>query len=360
LGWYARSGAAAVSPALSSTGAAAGRRLPSLLLAAVLPGALPATEPAVAETLRLRGVEYLGDLPTYAAHERGLFAHHGLEVELALERSGRENLRALQAGEADFILTDATTLVIERLSARAPAAPADPVILANLAHASGLHELVTLAGSGLAEAPSLAGRRLGLERGSGAEFLWWQLALYHRLDPAAAVLVDRPIAALPAALAAGRLDAAVLHQPWIARLAAETGEPPRPLSGDYLFNAKWLLVTRRATAREQPERCRRLLAAYQDAIAFIERRPQRVLEHYAAANGLEAASLEAHRAQMLFTLELDWSLIASLQQRIEWARRRGYAPAGAEPALMSWLAPGPLRALAPAAVGIPAAGEAGP
>lgn len=322
-----------------------------LLLAAV--AAVPAVAAEAGDPIRLRGVLYLGDLPTQVADARELFARHGLSVEVDYEETGRESLQALRAGETDFALMSLTPLVLDRLAHPGPDGGDDPVILTNLVHSTGLKRVVTLADNGIETAADLAGRRVGLARGMNTEFLWWQFAIYHRLDPASVELLELPIEEVPAALDERRIDAAVVWEPWVIRMEQQAGEPLRLLAGSSIYSARWVLVTTRRMARERPDLCRTLLAVYREAIDVIERHPQESLQSYVDRAGIPREGVERLREEMLYGLGLDWSLIGGLRQQAQWAVDAGHVAVDAEPRLLSWIDAGPLRSLVPTAVGLP-------
>jgi len=306
-----------------------------------------------AARLRIQGVMYLGDLPTLVADKRGLFEAQGLRPEVAYGLSGKQNLARLRAGETDFALMALTPLVLDLLHDNTPGGPDDPVILASLIHATSLNQVVSLERTGAPAGPAdFAGRRVGLMRGTNAELVWWLFATYHGLDPDAVELVDRPVETLAAALLAGELDAAVLWAPWTTRLRQRAGGALRVHPGSSAYTAKWVLVALRRTVGERPETTRALLEAYREAIAFIERRGGEALALYAGQAGVPVAALERVRQGIAYELGLDWSLIATLQQQMQWARSAGHAGTDTGAAVLSLLDAGPLRAVAPSAVGL--------
>lgn len=337
-------------------GAPAPRQRRAWALAAAL-ALVPTPAPAAAvETTRIAGAtSYLGDLPTLVADRQGYFARHGVHAELIYEGPGKRNLARLRAGDTDFALMALTPLVLDRLADTSPGEPDDPVILASLVHSTQLNQVVALAGSGIEHPADLAGRRVGLVRGTNAEFVWWLFAHYHGLDPAAVELVDYGVAALPEALVAGEIDAAVLWEPWTARLRQRVGERLRAFAGSNAYTAKWVLVTRRETAARRPDHCRAVLAAYRNAIAFIRDEPGSARRIYIEHTGVTAEALDAHWDPVIYDLNLDWSVLATLQQQLDWARGNGAGAGGPVPDVLPLVAPGPLRALAPGAVGIPQA-----
>lgn len=333
------------------------------LLLAFLLGALPAqpagrTPVPDGPALRIAGVDYIGDLPTLVAEQEGLFAAAGLTVSVTRNLSGRDNLRQLLAGEVDFALMALTPLVLHQLQRTAPPDDQTPVILASLVHTVHITQVVAIAGRGIAHPADLSGRRVGLMPGTNAELLWWLFAAYHGLDPDQVEQRNFPVSALPAALLAGVIDAAVLWEPWTARLHARLGADLLLLPGSDIYTAKWILVTTRGLVRRQPAQCRAVLAAYRAAIGRIDQDPAAALALYAATVGIAPALLDPFTA--LFGLSLDWSLLATLQQEVAWARAVGVVPAGTATDLLSWLEPAPLRALAPTLVRVPAALPAGP
>jgi NitT/TauT family transport system substrate-binding protein len=332
----------------------AGGRPRLLLLAsaaafAVLPGA------AGSEPIRIDGADDLGDLPTMIAESEDLFARHGLDAEVRYNPSGKHSLTRLRAGETDFALCALTPLVLDRLADASPGGGEDPVILGNLVHSARLARVVVRSDLGISDASGLAGRRIALAKGTPAEFLWWVFATLHRLDPASVDVLDRPMAEIPALIARGGADAAVVWEPWLARMLTQ-GIRVRPLPCSDLCMTKWVLVTTRETARTRPETARALLAAYRDAVEFIERHPEAALAHAAAHAGVDPATLASGWGLLDYDLGIDWSLVAGLQQQLAWARDGAGgrdAQRQAPVRVLSLIDSAPLRALAPWTVGIP-------
>lgn len=334
------------------------KRLVSILLCLV-PFSQALASTAIAQaTTRLAGVDYLGDVPTVIAEHEGLFARHGLDVEVAFSSSGRRNLERLRAGEIDYALMALTPIVLDRLADASPGEAGDPVILASLVHSTRLNHLVVPA-SGPVERPGdLRGRRVGLRKGTNAEFAWWMFAHFHGFDPATVELVDYPVARIPDALREGDVDGAVIWEPWVSRLRESGSEQFRrfPLSSAYA--AKWVLVTTRAIAREHPERSRAILAAYRDAIAFIDRDSEAAITVYARRAGVEEDILRRNWSALDFQLNLQWSILSALQQQLGWALRTGHGRATESIAVLDLIDATALRRLDPSVVGIPDDGDA--
>ncbi len=316
--------------------------------------------PALSQStpLRIAGAEYLGDIPTFVVDDRDFFDRLEVPVRVSYNQSGRDNLELLRQGDVDFALMALTPLVLDRLADDSPARGDDPVVLASLVHSTRLFQVVTLAGSGINEPADLQGRRIGLALGTNSEFVWWLFAHYHELAPDTAELVDQPVAGLTDALIAGDVDAAVMWEPWVSRLRERVGSRMRQFPGSNAYTAKWVLVTLRRTAREQPARVRALLTAYGDAIEYLERHPQQVLERYSSRMEIDADLLRPNWQALDHDLNLDWSIVATFQQRFDWARQVDYARPEDEIDILSLIEAGPLRSVQPSRVGLPPSGGA--
>jgi len=308
---------------------------------------------AVAADARLLGAHYLGDIPTRVAEQQGMFRRHGLDIEIAYGASGRDNLAALREGRVDFALMAETPLVLNLATTADGPRSSDPVILANLAHSNHLNQVVTLAGNGIDRPSDLRGHRVAMAGRTSSAYLWYLFAAYHGFDSRDVTRIDLQPSRLGDALIEGRADAAVLWEPWTSRLRIRLGERLRVLPGSDLYTAKWLLVTRRAVSDERPALCRAVLAAYRDAIDWIGRHRDLALALFLADAGVGREALADGWDTVLFDLNLDWTLLAGLQQQLDWAVGSGRLPAQSYPDLLSLIDARPLEDLAPELVRIP-------
>lgn len=328
------------------------RRGPWLLAGALLYVLAAVAE---AEPVRIAGVSHLGDLPTYVAEDEGLFARAGIEARVSRVPDGRIALQRLRTGAADFALTALTPLVLDRLADRSPSGDDDPVILASLVQSTRLNQIVTLTDRDIRDPADLAGRRLGLTLGTNAEFHWWLFATFHGIDPAAVEVVDIARDALDDALASGRIDAAVLWQPWTARLRTRVGGRMHTLASPPLYTAHWVLVTRRSTAENRPRRSSAVVQAYLHATEAIEREPGPTFAGFRQHLGLARDVAPPEDYPYGYQIHLDWSVLMALGEQFDWASAtsRGKAAVPA-PSILAMLAPGPLHDAAPDAVNVAA------
>jgi ABC-type nitrate/sulfonate/bicarbonate transport system substrate-binding protein len=309
--------------------------------------------------VRIGGATYLGDLPTHVADNNRLFAEESLRADVQYSESGRHNLARLRAGETDFALMALTPLVLDRLADRDPGQPEDPVILASLLQSYELTAVLARPGTGIERPADLAGRRVGLERGTNTEFVWWLFEQVHRIDPASVRTVSVPFSRAAAALLGSRVDAVVLPEPWASELETryQQLEDRQPVRFDThnLYAGRWIIVTTRRHLHERYDTCRRVLSAYRQATEWIERSPQDAISIYAGSTAGSRRNLADRWQALDYDINLDWALVSSLQEQFHWARDRRIEHEADPIHVLDLIEPGPLQQISPAAVKIPEA-----
>lgn len=141
-------------------------------------------------------------LPFFAAVADGLFAEHGLDVELLESAPGAERVELLAAGAGDFLLT----AILYHLQALAEAATL-PVHAVGLLHRRSPVAALVRADSGIVTAADVAGRRLGAP--VGTQMGWLAVELQASLREAGrgpAEMVDMTYREAYAAIARGEID----------------------------------------------------------------------------------------------------------------------------------------------------------
>lgn len=303
--------------------------------------------------MRIGGVDYLGDLPTLVAERDGHFARYHADVAVMFGGSGRENLRNLRSGELDFALMAMTPLIFDALANPARDGPDAPVILANLSHARPVVHLMLLDAGEVPLRAALRGRTIGVPRTTNADYVLHVMSRIAGLSEGDYTLRDIDPPDMGDALAAGRIDAVSVWEPWAGRLRNRFGDRLGEELDTGRYVSRWLLVTRREIAETDPVHTRAILRAYRDAVDWIQANPEAALAaHESRVAGPNATSRNG-QLDLLFDVTLDWSLIASYRQQLDWAMTTMTTSDTAAPSFMDLVAPAPLSDVAPAAVTIP-------
>ena len=226
-----------------------------------------ATVPPAARKLTIANTSLSLAIPFFVARDQGMFARHGLEVEVPLI-PGVRSVQALVAREVEY------ALISGRTTTDAVLAGADLVMLASIAPTL---SFVIYGTPGMTSAEDVRGKTIGVASfGGSADFAARYGLRRFGLEP------DRDYALFQtggvpeslAALQSGGVQAAVLSAP-TTLVARKAGLTPvvdvTSLGIEYVFGA---LSADRGWLAQDPEVTRRLLRGLLEGIHFAKTQPQ--------------------------------------------------------------------------------------
>lgn len=304
-------------------------------------------EAAAVDRIRLGLVNFEGEATNIWALDRGYFADEELAVAPRVNDSGWDSLQQLIDGDLDLVTAEPTPVIFAAL--HRDGLQADFAIVASILEGTSLNHLVIANGRGIDKVEHLEGRRIGLSRGTSSEYFWDVIALDHGVATSTVEVVDMPVPQLGAALAAGRIDAAVAWTPYAQRMADRLPEGARIVEADHLYTTSWLVVASRSLLRRDQASIKAYLRAFLRAEEDILAMLGAAARVHAAQTGSAAALLRKRYRTIEFELGLDEALLVNLAQQGQWAIRRGDGM-GPPPDVRDLLAPGPLMAVRPGAV----------
>jgi NitT/TauT family transport system substrate-binding protein len=160
--------------------------------------------------------------PMFVGMEQGIFKEHGVELELVPQTDVAAIISGVASGQYDF----GFATVVHVINARANNIPIKAVATPDGQQATEEapemgNALVAGPDTGIADAGDLGGKTLGVIGLASLNTLGAQeLAEREGVDPKTINLVQMPFGQMPAALAAGDIDAAVVQSPFIAEAQA--------------------------------------------------------------------------------------------------------------------------------------------
>ncbi|NNU82082.1 ABC transporter substrate-binding protein [Halovulum dunhuangense] len=314
---------------------------------------------ASAAPLRILGAMHCADAPTTVAWETGLLQATGLDIRLSRNATGRENLEALREGRAEFALMPMTPFVIDLLSDTTPGGAEDPVILANIAHATDIEALVTLRPRHDRPGAFPEGGKIGFPGGTMAEFIWslWSEGL--RASGAGPTPENVAPPDIGDALEAGRIDAAIVWEPWLEGLRHRFGDRLVILDPPTRGHAtRWLLVTRRDIAQTRAKDAAAVLDAYRAAVRLMDSDRPAAEAAMSRWMPFSDSHIEKLRNNTIYDVTLDWATYSDFREQVRWAMSAGHAGAGAVPDFLSVVAAAPLLSVSPHEVFFPVAAPA--
>lgn len=255
-----------------------------ILLAACTP-TVPATEAPATEaaasvpteapvrnvgTLKIAVLPIIDTLPMYVAQQEGLFAKHGLTVELVPVTSAPERDQLLAAGQADGAVNE--TLAVMNFNKETVQMQAVRYALVPT-EGHGHFFILASAQSGITDAAGLKGVEIGVSQGTVIEYVTDRL-----LEAAGLTKNDIKTIAVPkipdrmALLASGELKAGVMPDP-LASLSMQQGavkvldDSAHP---EYGFS---VISFRKAVIDASPDAVKAFLAAIEEATTLLNADP---------------------------------------------------------------------------------------
>ena len=303
---------------------------------AVVLACLPWLANAVAAPLTLA----VADLPPFSsaliADAEGYYAAEGLTLKVLHCVNGRRCLKHLTDGEAQFAIVGDTPLVMASFGRAAFS------IIATVATTSRETAMVVRTDRGISVPADLKGKRIGVLRGTTANYFSDTFLLFHNISPSEVTTVSLAPGDPIGPLLRNEIDAAALYQPYRAKALQTMGTQAAELAAPKLFTITFNLVAAPAAAGGRDEEAVKLLRALQRANRLIAADPARARAIVAARLKIDPKLLQAIWGEYDFGLSLGQPLITTLEAQARWAVREGIMPASAMPDYLEFMRPGPL------------------
>lgn len=234
----------------------------AILLVAAL--ALLQPRPAHAE-IKVGVSDWTGWVAWYVAEKNGYFKKHGADVKLVWFANYSDSISALSTGQLDAnsqTWSDTLGPLSKGLALRA--------VLVN-DNSAGNDALMV--GPGIRGFPDLKGKTIALEQYSVSHFVLYTALAQHGLAPKDVKVVNLSAGDAAAAFISGRVDAAVIWNPWISQIE-KSGK------GRALFTSREMpgLIPDLLVAQEKSLRTKRkdfvgMTLAWFDTVAFLHDHP---------------------------------------------------------------------------------------
>jgi NitT/TauT family transport system substrate-binding protein len=246
--------------------------------------------------LREVTVGMLPILPTaalYAGIDQGFFADHGIELTVQTGQGGAALLPAVLAGQMQF----ATSNPVSLLQARDKDIDVRVIAHWTSALAEGdtdVNAVVAAADSGIASAADLAGKTVAVNTLSGMGGLTIREAVRAGGgDPDAVQFLELGFPDMPAALAAGRVDAVWVPEPFLTTLRDAGNRVVTYASKDSVpGHPTQLFFTAGELVESDPGLVQDMTAALEETLTYAEANPDDVKAHVSEFLDLPAAVLD--------------------------------------------------------------------
>lgn len=246
------------------------------------------------------------------AAEKDYLRDEGLDVSIVPVSHGKMALDLLARGEVDL----ATAAEVPFVTAVLDGQPVS--ILASMLSVSDEMAVVARRDRGIASPADLVGKRVGVPRGTSADYFLSALLIRHRLPRDGVTLVDLPPGRLADELARGRIDAASTWQP--VRGDAESGLGAQGISftAPAAYTVSHVVVGRSDYLRGHAEVSRRFVRALLKAERFNRLHADESLAIVARRLKVEPAALQPGWKSLSFRVNLLQSQLVTLEDEADW------------------------------------------
>lgn len=282
------------------------------------------------EKFKVGYIRVMDDAQAMVAHEAGLYAKHGLDVELIEFSSGTDLIKAIVGGQLD-------TGVLGFTNAVAWASKGANLKVVGGAQ-QGYHSILVREQTGIADVAGLKGHSLASQReGSTADAVLRGVTLKAAgLKPSDVNIMGVSPAVAVQSLVSGRVDAAFLFEPYdrIAQLVA-------PVKQVYEIGEVWpfpcmVVITSGDTLAKRKDAVWKSLDAQRDAISLLEQQPAEaaklIADYFIAEPTLKTLKrgelpretvIEEAIATQTFSAKLDDQDLARIQELADILQEQG-------------------------------------
>ena len=252
------------------------RAVALLLLAATVLG----LHPARAE-VKVGVSDWTGWVAWYVAEQKGYFKKHGAHVKLVWFANYSDSIAALSTGQLDAnsqTWSDTLGPLYKGIPLK--------VILVN-DNSAGNDALMV--GPKLRGFADLKGKNIALEQYSVSHFVLYNALSANGLKPADVNVVNLSAGDAAAAFISGRVDAAVLWNPWISQIEASGKGRALYTSRDMPGLIPDLLVAQEPALQAKSQDFVGMVQAWFDTVAFLREHPDEAVQIMAKVVGMKPA-----------------------------------------------------------------------
>ena len=283
----------------------------------------------------------------WVAEDQNIFSRNGLDVTLRKYDTGAGSLDGMLNGEADI-----TFGVTEFPMVRSAFGKSEARIIGTAAKIEQQY-LVGRKDRGIEKVSDLKGKRIGTTFGTIAEFYLGRFLELNGMNMQDITAVDlKTPAEWENAVAEGVVDAIVTAQPYADLASKRLGNnaivwPAQ--GGQYIYG---LIVSSEEWIKEHPELVSRFLKSLAQAEEYVIRHPAEAKAIMQKKLSVDDSFVESAWSRDQFSLSLDQSLIAAMEDEARWMIKNNLTTEKTVPDFLDYIYTDGLKAVKPEAVNI--------
>lgn len=274
--------------------------------------------PQTIEKITIAQAEHAGFALFYIAKEMGFFAEEGLDVNYHEFILGRDAVVDMLAGKADVALALETPVVRKIYEEE------DLQIISSLFSSSKDVGILALREHNIAKIEDLRNKKIGVTKGTNAEFFLYSLLISEGIRLQDVVVVDTKPEDITAALKNNKLDAVAVWNPILYTTEQEFKSDETILFSNETYTEHGLLVTTEAGVTGKSEALKRLLKALLKAENLYKTDNQEALNTVVAElSTIPEENIRGTWDKFTPVLKLDNVLLTVLNREGQWFKDNG-------------------------------------
>ena len=286
----------------------------------------------------------ISSAPVIVAFAQGLFQQAGVDVVSQPFQLGKDALNSVLEGKADLAVVADTPLMFAFLNG------ADIAMVAGISRGRRTLAIVTRNDRGITRLKDLSGKSIGLTFGTNMPYFLDAMLQTYGIANDDVKQVDLKIAGISQALKDGKIDAAVMFQPFLAELEADMGNKVNIFYGEDVYAFRFILAGKPAYIDSHPQEIRRILKALIAANQSILVDPGKARAAVSNAVNIDDTILEKIFNPDDYIISLDQAMLVALDDQTRWAMRMGMAKQRPMPNYVKAIKYQDLEAVLPTAV----------
>ncbi|MEJ1469980.1 MAG: NrtA/SsuA/CpmA family ABC transporter substrate-binding protein [Candidatus Sedimenticola sp. (ex Thyasira tokunagai)] len=252
----------------------------------------------------------------FVAYEGGFFNAEGLKVTLQKHSSGKAALGAGLANQAAIAATSENPVIHAAMKGEKVR------LFATIMSTDRNYAVVARKDRAITSIAELAGKRVGVTRGTNSEFLLEAMLTINNRPPDSIENVHLAPSDIVDAIVRGEVDAISSWNPHIMKAKNELGDKQLTFYGSELYTATFNLVAMEPFITQNPDVIESVLRAMTQAAKFVRAEPTRAQAMVAKHIKLSAAQFAELWDIFKYDVSLDQALIATRENQARWARAK--------------------------------------
>ena len=295
------------------------------------------------EKITVAAAEYLTGALVYVAEDQEFFKKNGLDATIKHYGSGKACADALIAGEAD-ISTSADNVFVN-YSFKYP----DLRVFGTVATKQ-IKELAVLKDKGITTINDLRGKKIGVTKKSGAEFLLGVFLTLNAIPLQAVKLVDLKPPKMLDAISKGDVDAVITWDPYLYNIKKELGDNVVSwFAGEEFY---FVLLSKDDWIKNHPKASERFIKAILEAEAYVKEHPLEAKKFIKNRFNYESDYMDYSWPKQKFAVILDQAMLVSFEDKARWSIENKLTTATEVPNYLDYIYLDALEEIKPEAVGI--------